>query len=114
MTLDSLASAILATSTEEPAQRLAKHLLEWKGDDTTVEDLNSGTEKFIGYTWFSTDEIHSQIYKLWSEFRNSSIQRISGMTMNERLFCFGLTSRFDSAQSENSRKVIYAKLLAHT
>jgi hypothetical protein len=112
LTLDSLAAEIIAISPEEPAQRLAKYLMDWKSDDTSVEALNSGIEKVIGFTWFSTDEVHNQIYKLWATFRESSIQGISGMTMNERLWCFGLTTRFDSAKTENARKVIYDKLLA--
>ena len=112
MTIDSLAAEIKKTSSEEVVQRLGDLLLEWKEDDRTVEALTSDVERYIGYTWISTDELHNRVYYLWSQFRNDSILGIQGMTMNERLFTFGLISRFDAASTAGSREVLYAKLLA--
>ena len=72
----------------------------------------STVKRFIGYTWFSSDDLHKNICDLWSDFLKSSIHEIHGMSMNERLYCFGLTERFDSAPTESARQVVYAKLLA--
>ena len=112
MTIDALADAIKASSSEELAQRLANLLLEWKQDDTSVEALRTTISWFIGHSWFSANEVHNHICELWSAFTISSIDGIQGMTMNERLYSFGLITRFDSATTDDARKVIYAKLLA--
>ncbi len=112
MNLDELAAAIRSTSPEEPAQRLADLLIAWKGDDTTAEDLKSSFERAIGYTWLSTDAIHSAIYRHWSEFREGAIDGIGGMTMNERLHWFGLFERFGEAKTDEERARVYAKLHA--
>jgi hypothetical protein len=47
---------------------------------------------------------------MWSLFRDEAISGIGGMTMNERLYAFSLSERFDACTDENSRLVIYKKL----
>jgi hypothetical protein len=110
--IDELAAAIRSVSPEEPAQRLGNLLLEWKRDDSTAEDLRSHIERAIGHIWFSTDAVHGEVYRLWSEFRSRAIDGIGGMTMNERLYWFGLLERFDKAKTDEARKRVYAKLHA--
>jgi len=110
--LDELASSIKATSSDPVAIKLADLLSQWKDDDSNVEDLESWVERYIGNTWISSEEEHKQIYHLWSEFKSNAVKCVRGMTMNERLFCFGLMYRFDTARTEQERKAIYAKLLA--
>jgi hypothetical protein len=112
LNIDELAAAIKSVSPEEPAHRLADLLIEWKRDDSTAEDLKSRIERAIGHTWFSTDAVHSEVYRVWSEFRSLAIDGIGGMTMNERLYCFGLFERYDDAKTEEARLKIYAKLHA--
>lgn len=111
--LDELASSIKAASSDPVAVKLADLLSQWKDDDSNVEDLESWVERYIGNTWIASEEEHKSIYRLWSEFKSETVRCIHGMTMNERLFCFGLMSRFDAARTEQERKAIYAKLLAN-
>lgn len=113
MILDELASSIKAASSDPVALTLADLLSQWKHDDSNVEDLESWVERYIGNTWLASEEEHKSIYCLWSEFKSETVRCIHGMTMNERLFCFGLMSRFDAARTEQERKAIYAKLLAN-
>lgn len=113
MILDELASSIKSTSSDPVAVKVADLLSEWKQDDSNVEDLESWVERYLGNTWIASEEEHKRIHRLWSEFKKDVVQCIHGMTMNERLFCFGLTSRFDAARTEQERKAIYAKLLAN-
>lgn len=113
MNIDELAAAIRSVSPEEPAQRLADLLLAWKRDETTADELKSRIERAIGYIWLSTDAVHREVYRLWSEFRTNAIDGIGGMTMIERLYWFGLFDRYDEAKTEEARLSIYAKLLAH-
>lgn len=112
LTIDELVAAIRSVSPEEPAQRLDDLLLAWKRDETTADELKSHIERTIGYTWFSTDTVHREVYRLWAEFRTYAIEGIGGMTVNERLHWFGLFQRFDDAKTEEARTNIYAKLLA--
>ena len=113
MIFDELASSIKSASSDPVAVKLADLLSQWKQDDSNVEDLESWVERYIGNTWIASEEEHKSIYRLWSEFKTEAVRCIHGMTMNERLFCFGLMSRYDAARTEQERKAIYAKLLAN-
>jgi hypothetical protein len=77
-----------------------------------VNALRNHIEGYIGNTWIERADIHKTIYALWSDFVNTEVNVIGGMTMNERLFAFGLMSQFDSASTDQQRERIYAKLLA--
>lgn len=112
LTLDGLAAAIRSTSSEEPTQRLASLLMDWKRDDTSARDLASRMEQAIGNASLSTDGARASVFRLWSEFRTGVIDGIQGMTMNERLHWFGMFERFDEAATEEDRAKIYAKLHA--
>jgi hydrogenase maturation factor len=112
MTIDDLASAIARLSPEAVVQRLAQLLNDWKRDPSTVEQLSTRVDRYIGNTWIADEAIHAQVHKMWSEFRAAEVQGIGGMTMNERLFSFGLFAEFDNASTDEQRIEIYAKLHA--
>ena len=112
MTIDNLASAIARLSPDPVVQGLAQLLIDWKYDQSTVEHLSVRVDRYIGNTWVADDAIHTQVHKMWSEFRAVEIQGIGGKTMNERLFSFGLFVAFDNVNTEEQRIGIYAKLLA--
>ena len=112
MTLDELVSTVANSSPDPVVQRLASLLALWKDDDTSVQALRNDIERYIGNSWIERAEVHKTVYALWSEFVSSEINSIGGMTMNERLFAFGLISQFDSASTDQQRERIYAKLLA--
>ena len=101
-----------AISSDPVVTRLAEYLSKWKQDDKTAEELSSGTERFLGNSWIQNAEAHRQVYELWAEFRDHNIKGIGGMTMNERLYWFGLFERYDACEDEQSRLVVYKKLHA--
>ena len=113
MNLDELSLEISKVSPEKVVQELSRHLIEWKNNDETAEELKNGIERFIGNSWIEKDEDHKIIYKLWSNFRDESITGIGGMTMNERLFCFSLLEHFDSCSNKDQQITIYTKLHAN-
>lgn len=112
MILDELASSIKAASADPAANKLANLLLQWKHDDSNVEELESRVEHYIGNSWIASEAEHKNIHGVWEKFKSETMRAIGGMTMNERLFCFGLMSRLDVARTERERVAIYAKLLA--
>ncbi len=113
MDLDGLVTAIRQTSSDPVVLKLSALLSTWKDDKRDAKELESTVERFIGNTWIDNETEHEEIYRLWSQFRDDAIRGIGGMTMNERLYCFSLFPRWDSAHTEEERKAIYAKLLAN-
>jgi hypothetical protein len=112
MNLDELAKEIRNTSSDPAVQRIADYLAAWKDTPDTAQDLSEAIERVIGNSWISSDKTHARVYSLWSAFRKKCIETISGMTMNERLYWFGLLGQFDAAQGAGETARIYAKLHA--
>lgn len=112
MNLDELVKNIQKVSDEEIVQDLANYLINWKNNNSTTENLKYGVEKFISNIWVEKTEEHNKIYKMWSTFRDDAIQKINGMTMNERLYIFGLIEKFDLYKDQEEQDIIYKKLAA--
>ena len=112
MNLDELEQTIRAVSADPAVHGLANQLAAWKDSSATTDDLALAMERYIGNVWIGSDRDHDQVYALWSAFRQDSIEAIRGMTMNERLYSFGLLDRFHTLQSDGDRQALYAKLHA--
>ena len=112
MNLDELEQKIRAISAGPAVHGVASQLTAWKDSSATADELAMAMERYIGNVWIGSDQDHDRIYALWSAFRKDSIDAIRGMTMNERLYSFGLLERFDSLQSDSDRQALYAKLHA--
>ncbi len=112
MNLDELEHKIRAVSTDQVVQGVADQLAAWKDSSATADDLAAALERYIGNVWIGSNHDHERVYALWSAFRQDAISAIHGMTMNERLYLFGLLERFDSLQSDADRQALYRKLHA--
>jgi hypothetical protein len=111
MNLDELTKKIRIVSEENVVQKLADYIQEWKTDERNAVDLRNSVEKYLGNVWIDKQTDFEEIYGMWSEFRKSAIEGIGGMTMNERLYLFGLLDLFDKASKDKQQK-IYSKLMA--
>jgi hypothetical protein len=111
MNLDELANHLRTGFSDPVVQKIGTVMLQWKTDTSTAEDLRERVERYIGNSWISREEDHQRVYGLWSSFRDEAIGGIGGMTMNERLYWFGLFDRFDGSTKEE-RLVVYRKLHA--
>lgn len=112
MTLDELAKEIRGVSDEKLIQDLARYIEKWKSDDRNVEALETMVERFFGNVWIPSEEDHSKAYHIWASFRDDAIRGVGGMTMNERLYAFGLFERYDSCKTETEKRVVYGKVHA--
>lgn len=113
MNLDELSSEIRKVSQESVVQELSRHLVEWKDNNETAEELKATIERYIGNSWIEKNEDHETSYKLWSSFRDEAIKGIGGMTMNERLYHFSLFDHFDSCANKEQQLNFYHKLHAN-
>jgi hypothetical protein len=98
-------------SEEGVVQKLADFIQEWKTDEKNAIDLKNLIERYIGNVWIDKQTDFEEIYGMWSDFKNFAIDGIGGMTMNERLYWFGLFDLFEKASDDKQQK-IYAKLMA--
>lgn len=114
MNYDEYINELSKYSDDKAVLKLAQLLNDWKSDDKTVTDLAEAIERYFDNSWIENEEVHTTLYKLWSDFRKEAIENIGGMTMNERLNWFGLFDQFDRCPTENDKQEIYAKLLAST
>ena len=114
MNYDEFIAEVKNYDSDSHVAKLLAILKDWKLNDVNVAELQSTIERYFGYSWIENEETHNHLYKLWSSFNSSAIEGVGGMTMNERLFGFGLFERFDSCKSEAKKQLIYSKLSAST
>jgi hypothetical protein len=114
MNYDEFVNEVKNYDSDSDIAKLLIILQDWKLNDANVVQLQSTIERFFGHYWIESEDTHNHLYKLWSSFNLSAIEGIGGMTMNERLFWFGLFERFDSCKSEAKKQLIYSKLSANT
>ena len=112
MNLDELTKNIRKVSKEEIVKKLADNIQEWKKDERNAVELRDNVERFIGNTWIEKQTDFDKIYGMQTEFRNSAIDGIGGMTMNERLYWFGLFDLFENAKDDAEQAKYYQKLMA--
>ena len=112
MNIDELIHGIRSCSPEREVQGLADWIADWKVGETTIENLKHIGDKYLGTMWLSSDALHEAVYALWQRFVHEKIEKVHGMTMNERLFTFGLMDQFDAALADERLK-FYKRLLAN-
>jgi hypothetical protein len=114
MNYDEYIDEVQKYSSDDAVSRFVAHLNNWKSNESNVIDLADSIEKFFGNSWITSEDTHSHLYQIWSSFKDAKVSGIGGMTMNERLYMFGLFERFDTCKTDTEKQVIYAKLYANT
>jgi hypothetical protein len=104
MNLDELFESI-PNSDIELKNQLKVFISDWKRNSTSLEELTSMIGKWHGNVWFSTDKTSNQFYENWNEFKENAINSIGGMTMNERLYRFGLFEIWDKSNTEDQERI---------
>ena len=87
---------------------LLQRVAAWPDDSSSLEKLAADLERLLGHVWFSTNERHALVNLSVARFKDL-VGGVDGMTMNERLYLFGLESRWARA-TEPERIEIYSKV----
>jgi hypothetical protein len=111
MTLDDLVNSI-PVSEGNLRNELAHWVSEWKTKGDSLDRLSALIGKWHGNVWFKDANASNAFHRNWTQFKAKEIDCIDGMTMNERLFVFGLLDLWDNA-NEEGRKVLRAKVKAN-
>jgi hypothetical protein len=85
-------------------------LSAWCEDGSTIEDLVADLDRLLGQSRFSTNEDRAAVALVIARLCDA-VASIGGMTMNERLFTFGLMERWDRTAAAH-RGELYDKVLA--
>lgn len=93
-------------------KEIAIIIKDWKLSDKDIDYLVYVTDKYFGNTWIEEGKEYDRIYRIWTDFKNTEIVGIPGMTMNERLWIFGLIDRFDQLKTDAEKEIIYKKVKA--
>lgn len=112
MNIDEFTNKIRKVSSEKNFQDLAKLIQQWKTDEKNAIKLKENIERYFGNSWIDKKSHFEKIYGMWSDFRDSAINGIGGMTMNERLYWFGLFELFENVKNDNEQEKYYRKLMA--
>jgi len=111
MNIDDLTNKIRKVSSEKNVQKLADLIQNWKTDEKNAYELRDIVERYIGNTWIDKNADFEKVYGMWSNFKDSAINEIGGMTMNERLYLFGLFEQFDKSFKKSEKEKFYSKLM---
>lgn len=111
MNIDDLVQCI-PDSDLEIKEALAAGIRHWKNSDQPIEKLVSMVNKWHGNVWPKEKETIINFNNCWSKFKIDAIENIGGLTMNERLYWFGLIGRWDNS-SDSEKLEIRDKLKAN-
>jgi hypothetical protein len=89
---------------------LLRRVSKWREDDTDLEALVHDLDGTLSQVRFSNHERKAQVSLALAKLRDA-VGTVGGMTINERLFVFGLLERWDRT-AVPKRAALRAKLLA--
>ena len=109
-TIDDFIALIRQKSQDRAIDALINHLQEWKTDQRTVSELHDSMERLFGNIWIEKNEDHERIYRLWNSFLMNKLELLGSMTINERLYVFGLMDIYDLENQNERRTKILNKI----
>ena len=102
MNIDDLVNSIPEAELREQMIQL---ILQWKKDERDVDWLSNMFRKWHGNVWFKDNDESKQFLTRFQEFRSTAIEGIGGLTLNERLYLFGLFEEWDLANEAEQNRI---------
>jgi len=109
MNLDELANSVPESELRE---KLLHWVGEWKKDDQDVEALAYLIGKWHGNVWFQDTDVSNKFHSDFQAFKSAAIDNIGGLTLNERLYWFGLFEAWENG-NESTQQRLRSKLHAN-
>lgn len=78
---------------------------KWKNDDADVKSLYELVAKWHGNVWFVDQSNQNLFWKNLQLFKINAVDCINGMTLNERLYWFGLIDKWDNSNEDVQEKI---------
>jgi len=86
-------------------KELAQWVKQWKEDDKDVEWLSRMLSKWHGNVWFNNDKASRDFLNQLNLFKRNAIEGLGGLTLNERLYFFGLFEYWEKANEVEQNKL---------
>ena len=102
MNIDDLVNSIPQAELRE---QMVELIAEWKINEKDVKDLTSLLANWHGNVWFDSSEKSIEFLNQFQEFRASAVDGIGGLTLNERLYWFGLFDCWDSSDEAGQNRI---------
>lgn len=109
MNLDELVNSVPENDLRE---NLSRWVEEWKQDGKDIGALASLIGKWHGNVWFQETDASNKFHTEFQNFKSAAIDSIGGLTLNERLYWFGLFEAWESG-NETTQNRLRSKLRAN-
>ncbi|QYK06881.1 hypothetical protein [Shewanella zhangzhouensis] len=109
MNLDELVNSVPEIELRE---NLSHWVREWKQDDKDIEALAYLIGKWHGNVWFQDTDSSNNFHSEFQNFKSAAIDNIGGLTLNERLYWFGLFEVWEGG-NEITQNRLRSKLRAN-
>jgi hypothetical protein len=111
MTIDDL-PLLIPTEHADLQIDLARWITDWKRSEDDIERLRFLVDKWLGNVWINDENAFKALMQAWQTFKAESLDRVRALTVNERLFIFGLFEQWDASGTEG-HKALMAKVHAN-
>ena len=102
MNIDALVNSI---EDDELRENLSQWIYEWKQDESDINKLYELVAKWHGSVWFKDSSKQNEFWSNLQEFKEIAIKGIGGMTVNERLYWFGLFEEWDNSDEAGQQRI---------
>jgi hypothetical protein len=102
MNLDELVASVTEVELREG---LLHWVSEWKNDESDIENLTFMMSKWHGNVWFKDTIESNGFHTRFEVFKKNAVDGIGSLTLNERLYWFGLFEQWDDSNEESQSRI---------